>query len=275
MGGTSLLTISIVTGNPTPGLTGVGLIDNLPAGLVVATPNNLTNNCGGTVTATAGSNAITLTGGALGPTTVCNFSLNVTGTTVGTKTNTTGAVTSDQGTGNTATASVSVGLLTPPTISKVFGAASIPVNGTTSLTFTITNPNAATSISGVGFTDTLPAGLVVATPSGAAGTCSTAAQGVVTAVAGSGSVSMATANLQPNQSCSLSVNVKSTQLGVLVNTTGTVTSLEAGPGNTATASITVLANLIPTLSPAALGGFALLLAGLGAVLARKAQTPVN
>src|SRR5690242_7979311 len=59
----------------------------------------------------------------------------------------------------------------PPTISKAFGAASIPLNGSTSLSFTITNPNRAPTLTGIAFTDTLPAGLVVATPNGLVGTC--------------------------------------------------------------------------------------------------------
>ena len=83
------------------------------------------------------------------------------------------------GTGGTASASLAV--IAPPTIAKAFGTPSILVNGTTTLTFTLTNPNAGTALTGVGFTDTLPAGLVVATPNGLASTCG----GTVTAVAGS------------------------------------------------------------------------------------------
>jgi hypothetical protein len=45
-----------------------------------------------------------------------------------------------------------------------FGASAIPLNGSTSLTFTIANPNASNSLSGVALTDALSAGLVVATP---------------------------------------------------------------------------------------------------------------
>ncbi len=64
--------------------------------------------------------------------------VNVTGTASGNYTNTTGNVSSTNGgTGNTATANLSVA--SPPTITKAFGAASIPLNGTTSLTFNITN----------------------------------------------------------------------------------------------------------------------------------------
>jgi uncharacterized repeat protein (TIGR01451 family) len=58
----------------------------------------------------------------------------------------------------------------PPTIIKAFGAASMNVGASTSLTFTVSNDN-ATPLTGVAFTDTLPAGLVVATPSGFAGLC--------------------------------------------------------------------------------------------------------
>src|SRR5580704_7751674 len=58
----------------------------------------------------------------------------------------------------------------PPNIQKAFGALTIPMNGTTSLSFTITNPN-ANSLSGVSFTDALPSGLGISVPNGLAGSC--------------------------------------------------------------------------------------------------------
>jgi len=43
----------------------------------------------------------------------------------------------------------------PPILTKVFGAESIAPGGTTTLTFTLTNPNGI-ALTGVSFTDTLP-----------------------------------------------------------------------------------------------------------------------
>jgi hypothetical protein len=45
------------------------------------------------------------------------------------------------------------------------------LNGITSLSFTINNPNASQTLTGIGFSDTLPAGLQVAAPNGLAGNC--------------------------------------------------------------------------------------------------------
>src|SRR2546421_360853 len=53
------------------------------------------------------------------------------------------------------------GAVNPPFISKSFGAGGVPLGGSTTLTFALQNSNAMTFLSGVGFTDTLPAGLVV------------------------------------------------------------------------------------------------------------------
>ena len=84
--------------------------------------------------------------------------MNVTGTAAGTQNNTTGNVTSTEG-GTGGTASASINVVAPPSIAKAFSATTIPLNGTTSLTFTITNPAANTvAETGVAFTDTLPAG---------------------------------------------------------------------------------------------------------------------
>ncbi len=218
--------------------TGVAFADTLPAGIVVATPNGLTNTCGGTATAVAGSGSISLTGGTIAAGNVCTVTVNVTGTSSGNFTNTTGNVTSTNGgTGNTATANLSVA--TPPTITKAFGAASILLNGSTSLTFSINNPNTTLALTGVAFSDALPAGLVVATPNGLTGSCG---GGAITATAGSSSATLSGATLAASASCTFGVNVTGTTVGVMSNTTGAISATESGPGTTSnTASITVIA----------------------------------
>jgi uncharacterized repeat protein (TIGR01451 family) len=235
LNGSTLLSFTIQNNNTTTTLTGVGFSDTLPAGLVISTPNGQTGTCGtGTITATAGTNVISLTGGTLAASTSCTFSVNVTGIAPGTQNNTTGNVTSTEGgTGGTASASIVV-IAAPPTITKFFGAASIPLNGTTSLTFNITNPNPA-GLTGVAFTDTLPAGLVVATPNALNSTCG----GTATAVAGSSTISLSAGTLAASASCTLSVNVTGITAGVKNNSV-VVTSTEGGTGNTSNASITVV-----------------------------------
>src|SRR5204862_5812079 len=88
--------------------------DSLPAGLIVSTPNALTGSCGGgTITAGTGSGSITLVGATLAASAACSFSVNVTGTALGTQNNMTTAVTSSEGgTGGTASASTTVAACT-------------------------------------------------------------------------------------------------------------------------------------------------------------------
>ena len=127
-------------------------------------------------------------------------------------------------------------IVAPPSIAKAFGAASILLNASTSLTFTITNPAANTvAEAGVAFTDSLPAGLVVSTPNGLSNTCG----GTATAVAGSGSISLTNGTIATSSSCTLAVNITGTATGQYTNTSGAVTSTNGGTGNTATDNLTV------------------------------------
>ncbi len=96
IGGTSTLTFT----NPnTSSLTGVGLTDTLPNGVVVDNPNGENGTCGssGVVTATTGASKISLTGGSLKPSANCVVSVNVSSTTPGVYSNSTGAVSSNEG----------------------------------------------------------------------------------------------------------------------------------------------------------------------------------
>ena len=236
LNGTTSLTFTI--NNPNTGVTlnGIAFTDSLPAGLVVATPNALNNTCGGTATAVAGSGSISLSAGTLAASASCTVSVNVQGTTAGVKNNSVQVTSTEGGTGNTSNASITV--VGAPTIQKAFGAASIPLNGSTSLSFTITNPNTTTSLTGVGFSDTLPAGLVISTPNGLTGSCGS---GTITATQGTNVISLSGGTIAANSSCTFSVNVTGTAAGTQNNTTGNVTSTEGGTGGTASASINVVA----------------------------------
>jgi uncharacterized repeat protein (TIGR01451 family) len=248
LNGTAQLTFTLGDTNPS-GLTGVGFTDTLPAGLVVATPNGLTGTCGGsTISAPAGSNSISLSNATLGGGGGCSFSVNVTGTSSGMKTNTTSAVSSTEGgNGGTATATLTVNSASPPTITQAFGAASIPFNGTTSLTFTVTNPNSTQQLNGVGFTDTLPAGLVAtATSTPFTGSCGTS--GALTIPGGGGSINLLNFTIAAGGTCSITVNVTGTSSGIKTNTTSAISSTEGGVGGTASASLTVNPASSPTIT---------------------------
>ncbi len=140
------------------------------------------------------------------------------------------------------------------TFTKAFGAASVPLNGSTSLTFNLALDHSANGggTGAFGFTDTLPAGLVVATPNALSAVTCAVGGGVITATAGSSSISITGLNLSYNQSCTFSVNVTGTSLGVKNNSVTTTAAYIVGSTKTANASITVgplapVAPLVPTL----------------------------
>jgi hypothetical protein len=232
--GTSTLSFNI--SNPTLlTMMGVAFTDALPAGVIVATPNGLTGTCqGGSITATAGSSSVSLSGATFAPSATCTFSVTVVGTTEGSHANSAQVTTTNEGNGGTATATLRVG--TAPILTKSFGQLSVGAMSSASLSFTLKNPNASLTLDGLSFSDTLPAGLVISTPNGLTGSCG---GGTITAVAGTSLVSLSGATLAAGASCTFSVNVmnNATVAGSVTNTTSTVTSNEAPAGAAASATL--------------------------------------
>ncbi len=241
-GGTSVLTFTITNPNTDASYTlnGISFSDTLPSGLSVA--DSTSSVCGGTnnLVTTAATRTISLTGGSLAPGGNCSFSVTVTGATAGQYTNISGSIGATESGPNTTSSGYgtsSLTVVTPPVIAKSFGSTFILTGNTTSLSFTITNPNLATALTGVAFTDSLPAGLVVATPNGLSGNCG---GGTITATAGSSTVSLSGATLSANSSCTFSVNVQGTVAGDKTNSVQ-ATSTNGGAGNTSTANVLVRA----------------------------------
>ncbi len=131
---------------------------------------------------------------------------------------------------------------------KAFGATGIRVNRTTSLTFRIINPNSAARLTGISFVDTLPAGLIISTPNGLLGPNG---GGTITALAGSNAISLSGASLAAGESIELTVNVTGADIGTKNNITSAISSIEGGAGETASATLSVLA-ASPTASLAQL-----------------------
>lgn len=223
-GQVAMLTIDITNPQATP-LTSVNLTDNLPSGVRVAATPAVTNTCAGTVNAAANATAVTLTNGVVAPSGICRISVNVTAANSGSYLNTipAGGLTTAQGNSTVAaSATLNVRALE---VQKLF--APNPVGRNTDSVLTITLNNAVpTAITGVNFTDTFPAGLVVGPLPGVSNSCG----GTVTATAGSGSVRLAGGTIPASGSCQVSVNVRAANAGAYTNTipVGGVTSTNGG-----------------------------------------------
>lgn len=151
--------------------------------------------------------------------------------------------------------------LQPPAIAKSFNVSPIQNGGTAQMSIVVSNPNTATTLTGVAFTDTYPANLFNRTPSGAAISCTAGSTGTLTGGAGGGStIGLSGGSLLAGGSCTLTVAVTSSINGTYNNSTGTVTSTTAGAttGNSASASLVVGAALVApaitkAISPNSLG----------------------
>jgi Bacterial Ig-like domain (group 3)/Autotransporter beta-domain len=108
----------------------------MPAGLVLS--NAPGTACGGTVTVGGGGTSISLTAGTLAANSSCTFTVTITGTSAGVKTNTTGTVSSNEGgVGNVATATITVNGTGASTTTTALTSSANPSNVGQSVTFTV------------------------------------------------------------------------------------------------------------------------------------------
>ncbi len=211
----------------------ISVVDNMPAGMVVAPTPSVATTCvknDGTtladVTATAGQVGIAgfyfgaYVNGATVPTDACRLEVNVVLTTTGNKTNTisANAVTTSVGSTNATATSASVTAQANTVVQKAFNPKSIEVGATSTLTITIVNVNSSARTDFT-LTDTFPTGLVAA---GAAST--NCGNGVATVAAGGTSVSITGGDVVANGQCTITVPVTSTKAATYHNDIATCTN---------------------------------------------------
>ena len=234
-GSTSRLTFVIDNGDMGAPAGELAFTDVLPADVTLAQPPSVTNTCGGVVTAPSGGTTVTLSGASLGPGEACEIAVDVTSQVLGTHTNTSGDLTSTAGNSGPATADLTVDAR--PGFSKSFSPASVGLGGESTLTFTIDNGNGSDAFN-LTFTDTLPAGLVIASPSNLTTDCPVNDTGSLTATPDSQTIEYTQGlnfvrpadPLPAETSCTISVDVTATEPGLQVNRSGELTSTLGSSG---------------------------------------------
>jgi len=231
-----------ITNNSGIQLTGLNFADNLPTGLFVANPSNLTNTCGGTPSAPPGGALITLSGGTLAANATCTVTVQVVASAPGTYTNPPVTLTSAQAPAvQSAPVNLSVNPVTAPTFTKSFSPSTTSPNAPVTLRFTIIN-NSGIQLTGLSFADSLPAGLLVANPPNFTNTCG----GSFAPTPGGALITLSGGTLAANATCTVTVQVVAAGTGTYTNPAVTLTSNQAPPVQSAPVNLSVNPVTAPT-----------------------------
>ncbi|MCB1605979.1 MAG: hypothetical protein KDI71_03235, partial [Xanthomonadales bacterium] len=242
VGQVSQLALIIDNSASTIAASGLDFTDNLPAGMTVATPANASTTCtGGTLTATAGSATISYTGGTVAPGAACMVNVDVVASSAGALVNTTGNLSSIAGSSGSASDSILVDPLPP--FGKSFMADTIFLGETTTLQFDIDNSGSSQALMAAAFTDVLPAGVLIATPSVVSAGCVS----TVTAPSGGGTITATGIDIGPGSTCTISVDVTPVVAGDFVNT---ASALSFSGGSSPAPSANLRVNPLPLFSKA-------------------------
>ncbi len=128
-------------------------------------------------------------------------------------------------------------VLTPLSVAKQFAPATIATGGTSTLTITLTNPNAV-ALQGVTFTDTYPSGIAnAASPN--TGVTGTGCSGTRAAAPGGGSFAVTAGVVPAGGTCNFFVSVTGSSPGSFTDSSGAVSTPIALNSPAASATLTV------------------------------------
>lgn len=254
VGGSSLLTITLTNDNDDP-INGVGFADYYPAPVNVINSGIdtvVSNTCNASINAPPNATFVVAASGTILPHQSCSIAVNVVGTVTGSSINSTGPITSNNaptGAPYTSTLTITGGaLLAAPTVSNLFAPASVPNGGTSALIVHIDNVENI-PITGARFSDAYPFGIANVSdgPVIAADSC----LGTLSADPGASGFSLIDGVVPAGSGCDVVVNVLATAPGIqITNSTTTVLSGNAYPGNAATGTLTIT-NDLPLFEPVA------------------------
>ncbi len=241
LGQNSTVVLTIDNSAATQALTAINVVDNLPAGMIVANPANASTTCsGGSIGAVSGGTSVTYSGGGLAGGATCTVSFDVSANATGSLLNT-ASLSISAGASGSGSSSLTVEAL--PAISKAFAPGSLFVGQNSTVTVSVDNSTATQALSGISVIDNLPPELVVATPANASTTC---AGGTLSAPDGSTAVNYSGGSLAAGASCTISFDVTAVASGDVVNSA----SLASNAGNSGNASANLRVNPLPTLAKA-------------------------
>jgi len=248
--GGSASTLTVQLNNPTNAqLVGIAFTDNMPAGMIIANPPNLsTGGCGGAISGAPGESSFSFSGGNLPPAGSCSLSLSVTMTVNANLTNIipANAVTTTNGARNPQATQATLTNLPGASVSKVFSPNPVVAGLENYSLLTITIQNTGnTPITSMALLDRLPAGLQIANTPAAVNNCG----GALAADAGGTDILLSGGVLAGNMSCTIVVPVSGANPGNYVNSipAGALSNLE-GATNTLPAEDTLVLTARPELS---------------------------
>ncbi|MFZ5962233.1 autotransporter outer membrane beta-barrel domain-containing protein [Thalassococcus sp. BH17M4-6] len=248
------LTLTIDNSGALVPATNISLTDIFPAGMVVATAatgagsgaegRTGTTCVGGSLTANLGDGGILYSGGTVPAGGVCEITVDVTSDVVGLAQNQTEAMPTSLGLVPAASASITILDAPTPGFTKAFDPVQIAQGEVSTLTFTIDNGGALIAAEEMRLNDTFPAGLVIAADPNTATTCT---GGTFVADPAGTSFAYTDGSVAAGQTCTVSVDVTSVQVGQADNLSEPLQSTlrDSAP---AAASLTVTAAPSPVLT---------------------------
>jgi uncharacterized repeat protein (TIGR01451 family) len=258
--GISRLRINIENFQSQP-LVNAAFTDPFTSGVKIAAVPDLSNTCGGTVTAVPNTGtSLSLSNGviplAFSPSSPgsCSIEVNVTKTSTGNFNNSIAANSFTSRLGNSTGAIVSNPVAATARltafanldlgVNKSISPNNITGGSTATMTIRLTNNSTAATLSNVQFTDTMPSGMLIASQPNLVNSCSGIATATNAPISNdNGILKLMGGSIPAGSNCTISVNITSSVAGNLTNTIpiNGVTSQEgAKNSNAASASITFL-----------------------------------